>query len=160
MEEDMEWLRERMGKLREMMAEARISGVGGLMKEDVVTVRRFNSILDVAETMKEHDVSCVVVVEGKQPVGIVTEKDLVRRVIAEKMDPYSSVEKVMSAPLITVSKDTDIGVATKIMIERKIRRLPVVEGGSLVGIITARDVLNITPKALEVRNFEDILKDI
>jgi predicted transcriptional regulator len=77
-----------------------------------------------------------------------------------QMDPYSSVEKVMSAPLITVSKDTDIGVATKIMIERKIRRLPVVEGGSLVGIITARDVLNITPKALEVRNFEDILKDI
>jgi|GEM_PF-509212 CBS domain-containing protein len=159
-DEELEFLRARMGKLRRMMAETRAGGVGLIMKTDPVTVEKKYTLFQVANLMKERDASFVIVVEGSRPIGIVTEKDFVRKVIAQRMNFDVAIENIMSAPVITVDKTTDIGVATRLMIERRIRRLPVVDGDILVGVITARDVLNITPKAIEVKNYERILKDI
>jgi CBS domain-containing protein len=159
-DEEFEYLRTRMKRLREMMAEARAGGVGLLMKPDPVTVGRTTTIVETAQIMKERDVSFVIVVEGRRPVGIVTEADIVKRGITQRIDFNSPVERIMSFPVITVDRTTDIGVATRLMIDKEIRRLPVVEAGNLVGVITARDVLNITPKAIEVKNYERILKDL
>jgi CBS domain-containing protein len=102
-----------------------------------------------------------VVVDEDKPVGIVTERDLVRKGIIGRLDVHSSIEKVMSSPLITISKNTTLSEATKLMIEKEIRRLPVVENGKLVGIITATDVLNISPRAFEFSKIIDkILKNL
>jgi signal-transduction protein with cAMP-binding, CBS, and nucleotidyltransferase domain len=91
--------------------------------------------------MKESDRGSLLIVDGKITVGIITERDFVIRVIAENLPHTTPVSKVMSSPLITINANTSLKKAARIMGERRIRRLPVIEGGAVAGILVASDVL-------------------
>jgi len=99
------------------------------------------TVLEAAKLMKTTNRGSLTVVDGKITVGIITERDFLTRIVAENLPHDTPVIRVMSSPLVTIDADTPIKDAARIMCERKIRRLPVVEGGALVGIIVSADVL-------------------
>jgi CBS domain-containing protein len=89
--------------------------------------------------MSQKEVGDVVVLEGKMPRGIVTERDFVRRVVAKKRPLDTKISDVMSKPLITISPDASLKEAARKMVNKGIRRLPVVKQHKLVGIIVVSD---------------------
>jgi CBS domain-containing protein len=91
--------------------------------------------------MIDHDIGAVVVVEGESAVGVFTERDMTRRVLDDPDLLDRDARDVMSAPVITVGPDDEVVFVFHKMAEEKIRRLPVVEGTRLVGILTERDLL-------------------
>lgn len=111
-----------------------------IMTDEVETCKLNDTIYEVAVKMKEWDVGVIPIVDGKRLMGIVTDRDIVLRCIAEKQPPSSKVEEVMSENLFTVSPDTTTQEAARLMAKEQIRRLPVVEGGELVGIVALGDL--------------------
>ena len=89
--------------------------------------------------MAKKKVGCLVVMDGDSPRGMVTERDYVRRIVAEELPLNTKVAEIMSKPLVTVLPDSSIREAARIMVKKKIRRLAVVETEKLVGIITTND---------------------
>jgi CBS domain-containing protein len=109
---------------------------------EVVSVAPDTSCVEVADEMDVHTIGCVVVVEEGAPVGIITDRDLLCRVVAESRDPEkTSAADVMTKDPVTASRDDDVQRLLEIMRERAIRRVPVVEEGKLVGLITLDDLL-------------------
>ncbi len=120
------------------------------MSHNVLTALRSTNVAKAAKMMAEVDVGSVIVIEDKKPVGIITERDVLMKVVSGDVKPSTvRVGKIMSAPLITISPDKDIVEAARIMAKNKIRRIPVVEGGKLVGIITSSDITSISPELAE-----------
>jgi CBS domain-containing protein len=100
-----------------------------------------STVLDAAKVMAQEDVGPVPVVEGGRVVGIVTDRDLVVRVLAEGRDPSSTtLGEILSSDLVTVQPDSDLNEALQLMAQSQVRRLPVVEGEQLVGIVAQADV--------------------
>jgi CBS domain-containing protein len=114
--------------------------VGDLMTRSYVGVSESDGIRQTVAVMDENDVGSAVVLRGAQPVGIVTERDIVAAVAADRSlaDP---VEGIMSAPVVTVATDATVEEALQLLSESHIRRLPVLDDGDLVGIVTHREVL-------------------
>lgn len=116
--------------------------VGDIMKTDVRTASPDDTFADVARLMHDNGISSVIVKEGERPAGIVTERDLVN-VVAEGLDPRAvKIGERMTRNLDTVEPKTDIAEAAEHMARLRIRHLPVVERGNLVGIISIRDLTN------------------
>jgi CBS domain-containing protein len=106
---------------------------------------------EAAELMRDKDVGSLVIVENGQPVGILTEKDLVEKVVSENLLPSKvSVERIMSTPLIIASPKDSVAQAAQRMAQLRLRRLPVVEDGLLIGILTENDILKISPSLIEI----------
>jgi len=113
-----------------------------IMIEKVVTVEPSVTVKKAAELMNIHEIGCLVVVSCEKPVGILTERDMSKRIVCESREPEKTkVVEVMSKPLITVSPNMRAGDAAKLMLERNIKKLPVVENGRLVGLVTLTDLL-------------------
>ena len=110
-----------------------------LMTKDVVTVDLKKTVLEAAVLMGETMKGCLVVVDDETPVGIVTERDLVRRALAKKLPSDTKISEIMSKPLTTIDPDASLREAARLMVSNKIRRLPVVKENQLVGIIAASD---------------------
>ena len=111
-----------------------------VMTESVVTATPDASVREVAETMRERNVGSVVLVEDGRPVGFVTDRDLAVSVLADGRDPSDRACDHASAPVVTAGPDLDITEAAELMVEHGIRRLPVLEGGELIGIVTLDDL--------------------
>jgi CBS domain-containing protein len=113
-----------------------------IMVEDVVTVEKNISVKKAAELMNKHEIGCLVVVDAEKPIGIVTERDMIKRVIYKSRNSEkTSVFAVMSKPLISATPDMRAGDAARLMFERNIKKLPVMENGRLVGLVTLTDLL-------------------
>jgi CBS domain-containing protein len=113
--------------------------VKDFMTKGVLTVDEEKTIFEAAKLMSQKEVGDVVVLKGEIPRGIVTERDFVRRVVAKKTPLDSKISDVMSRPLITIDPDASLKEAARKMVNRGIRRLPVVEQHKLVGIIVVSD---------------------
>jgi CBS domain-containing protein len=113
--------------------------VKDFMTKGVLTVDEEKTIFEAAKLMSQKEVGDVVVLKGEIPRGIVTERDFVRRVVARKTPLDSKISDVMSRPLITIDPDASLKEAARKMVNRGIRRLPVVEQHKLVGIIVVSD---------------------
>ena len=128
-----------------------------LMTNKPTTVEPDTTLGEVATLMKQEDCGSIPVVQAGRLVGIVTDRDIVIRGIAAGVDPKTQrVSKVMSSDPVTVGPDEDIADAEKKMADRQIRRLPVVEGGKLVGIIVTAQIA----RAGNERKVGETLKEI
>lgn len=119
--------------------------VSDLAREDVVSVDPSTAVSELASTMAQADVGSVLVTEGDQPVGIVTDRDLAVRMLPDAIDPESvSAEDVMSDDLATVESNAGFFEAAETMSDHGVRRLPVVDGNDdLAGIITVDDLTEL-----------------
>jgi CBS domain-containing protein len=110
-----------------------------IMTKNVVTITVDKTVFEAAELMNSKGIGCLLIVQNGVPVGIVTERDFVRRVVAKNL-PYSvKVSEIMTKNLITVDPDTSLKDAARLMSINKIRRLPVLKQNKLVGIVVASD---------------------
>jgi CBS domain-containing protein len=113
-----------------------------IMVKDIVTVKTDVTVKRAVEVMNEHEIGCLVVVNSGKPVGIVTERDMLKRIVNELRETEkTSVMDIMSEPLIVATPKMSAGDAAKLMFERKIKKLPVVENGRLVGLVTLTDLV-------------------
>jgi CBS domain-containing protein len=115
--------------------------VGAIMTGDVVTVAPTDPVESAMRAMIERDIGSVVVCEDASPVGMFTERDVTRHVLDDPGLLRRPVGEVMSGPAVTSNADDEVVDAFELMNDRGIRRLPVVENGRLVGIVTERDLL-------------------
>jgi CBS domain-containing protein len=113
--------------------------VKDLMTKDVLTIDANKTVIEAATLMSQNDIGDLVVMENNTPVGIVTERDFVRRVIAMGKSTTTRVSEVMSTPLRVIDPEAPIKEAARRMVNKGIRRLAVIENNKLVGIITATD---------------------
>jgi len=121
-----------------------------IMVEDVVSVSEKATVREAAELMSKHEIGCLVVVRKGKPVGIVTETDMVKRVILQPVDPGEiKVGEIMSEPLVVSNPQMDVDEASRIMRRRKIKKLPVIENGRLVGLVTNTDIVR-SPEVMKM----------
>ncbi len=104
------------------------------------------SIREAAELMRKRGVSTALVVRDGAPIGIVTDRDLVTKVLAEGIDPDTvRARDIMSSPVIMIPHDESISTAARVMSRRKIRKLPVVRDGEIIGLLSENDIVRIAP---------------
>lgn len=111
-----------------------------VMTTDIDYCTPLDNVFEAAVKMHDLNVGAIPVVENGRLIGMITDRDLVVRGIAEKRPGSSQVTEVMSKDIITISPDTPVQEAAQQMAEHQIRRLPVVEGGRLVGIVSLGDL--------------------
>jgi CBS domain-containing protein len=112
-----------------------------VMTPGVRTVSPSQSLAEAAQLMKSEDVGSVPVVEEDRLVGIVTDRDIVTRAVAERRDPQTvTVDEIASRDLVTVEPEQDLDEALALMARHQVRRLPVVEEGRLVGMLAQADL--------------------
>ncbi|HEY2218835.1 MAG TPA: CBS domain-containing protein [Gaiellaceae bacterium] len=111
------------------------------MTSDVKTAAPSQSLTDVARLMKQEDVGSVPVVDGERLVGVVTDRDIVVRGIADGSDPHAiKAGDIASRDVVTVKPGDDLDDAMRLMAQHQVRRLPVVDDGHLVGVVAQADV--------------------
>lgn len=113
-----------------------------IMTHEVVTVTPKDNVYEVAVKMKQHDTGFIPVVEegSDKLIGVITDRDLVVRGIAEKRPNSSAVENVMTTGIRTASLNTSVDEAAELMADQQIRRLPVTDGDRLIGIVSIGDL--------------------
>lgn len=129
------------------------------MSKTVRTIDPSGTVGSGLETMASYDIGSIVVVEGKRPVGIVTERDFARKYVREKAANMKwKIGEIASKPVISVPPDTKVWDALDLMVRKKIRQLPVVKGGELVGIVTERDIFKWIIRVIYSPNIPSDLK--
>jgi CBS domain-containing protein len=128
------------------------------MTEDITSLPSTASVLDAAKFMTDMNVGTVIVTHEDVPSGMITDRDVVAKVLAQDKDSKTTkIEEIMVAPVVTISEDRDIIDATQVMSSHGIRRLPVTDPqGKLAGVISLDDVLLVLGK--EMQNVAGILK--
>ncbi|RZN61985.1 cyclic nucleotide-binding/CBS domain-containing protein [Methanonatronarchaeum sp. AMET6-2] len=122
-----------------------------VMTMDVVTVDFEDDVQSASKLMADADIGSVIAVENGAPVGIITEKDLVRKVLAEGYSPDEILVKdIMTRPLITIDKEEELNAAIRKMRKLDIEKLPVTSGDELVGIITTNDIIAVSPEIVDI----------
>jgi CBS domain-containing protein len=118
-----------------------------VMTTNPTTVERSTTALEAAKVMAGEDVGPLPVTDGGRLVGIVTDRDIVTRVLAEERDPQSTtVGDICSSDLVTVTPEDDLDQALRKMASAQVRRLPVVEGDRIIGIVAQADVARQAPE--------------
>jgi CBS domain-containing protein len=131
--------------------------VKDIMTKDVVTVESNKTVFEAAELMSTKELGCLIVVIKAFPVGIITERDIVRRIVAKRSSLDAKVTEVMTKTLITVEPDTSLREAARVMSANKIRRLPVLKDNKLVGIVVASDFVRNVGKKTTTEEILDAL---
>ena len=110
--------------------------------EKFITVERDTDVQTAARIMRDRRISSLFVTNGKEIVGIITDTDMVRRVVAAGVDTLTTTaEKIMSSPILTIEEDKTVLDFSDLMANTHIRHLGVTRGGKLVGMISVRDIL-------------------
>ena len=114
------------------------------MSKNVLTLDKSTSLQEAAENMKKLNVGCVIVTENNNPIGIITERDFVTKIVAEGRPLFTEIQEVMSSPLITIDSEETIWEASELMKEKSIHKLPVKENEQITGIVTTTDIVKIS----------------
>jgi CBS domain-containing protein len=119
--------------------------VKDIMTKDIIAVEKTDHVNKAINLMVKKDIGSVVVSENGKPVGILTERDIMKKVCPKELcSGKVTVGEIMSHPLVTIEANARLGEAALLMLEKNIRRLLVSEKGKIVGIITQKDVLRGT----------------
>jgi CBS domain-containing protein len=121
---------------------------------EVVSMSADDTVLSAARSMNEHGIGGVVVIDKSKMVGIFTERDVLRRIVAEQRDPATTrLEEVMTTPVASCRPETGLDECVRVMTGKRIRHLPVVDDDGVCGIVTSGDIM-----AFQVREQEDTIQ--
>ena len=118
--------------------------VGNIMTEKIICLDRSARVADAMRLMVDKEIGSVLVTQGTEMIGIVTERDVLKRLCEDPQGSEASIGDVMSNPLITIDWNAAIGLAADKMSEKRIRRLLVTENKKIRGIVTERDLMRAT----------------
>jgi CBS domain-containing protein len=122
-----------------------------VMVREVITVDENSTVKEAVDIMNEFQIGSLIVLEKGKAIGIVTERDFLRRVIGEGKDAKNTrVGEIMTTPLVVVEPSTDLEEAVKLMFQRKIKKLAVVDAKKLVGIVTLTDIARFQPQIIKM----------
>lgn len=125
--------------------------VEDVMVEDVITIEPDATVKKAVSLMNENEIGCLIVVKQGKAVGIVTERDMLSRVLSLGRDPERTrVVEVMSAPLVVAEPKMELEEAARLMFKMKVKKLPVVSDSQLVGLITLTDVARFQPQIIKI----------
>lgn len=117
--------------------------VNEVMKHSVISIDSSMTVQDAAKMMDDASIGAIVVLENGIAVGIITERDIVRRIVSKEKPLSTSVKDVMSSPLIVINPDDSVWELAQLMKMRKIHRVPAVKENKLVGIVTTSDIVKL-----------------
>ncbi|VVB54768.1 Inosine-5'-monophosphate dehydrogenase [uncultured archaeon] len=121
--------------------------VGDVMTRGVITVNVDDPVKKAAEVMKKYEISALLVLQKGEGIGVLTERDIICKVVADSKDASKTpVSTVMSHPLITVSPESSVDNAARLMRDNSIRRLIVTQKNKIAGIITESDIVRVEPE--------------
>jgi len=122
------------------------------MRKGVVTVRQTASVEEAAKLLTENNVGSVIVMRVGVPAGIVTERDIVSKVVSAGKDPVKTeVGSVMSSPIKAIGPEIGVDECARIMRDEQVKRLPVIDRkGKLIGIISETDVVRVSPALFDI----------
>jgi len=126
-----------------------------------ITVGLGQNARAVGETMKKNRRYSLIAVKGTNPVGIITDSDLIKQVVARNKKPSSvKVASIMSSPIVTIESDEDVIEAARKMKKNNIKRLPVVKAGRIVGMIELSDVARASPEMMDLLEYKIKMRDM
>ena len=125
-----------------MDLDARGITVKDIMTKSVISVDSTFTVNEAAKMMEDAKVGAVIVMENNTPVGIVTDRDFVVKIVAHAYQITTPVKQIMSSPLIATSPDETVMMVADLMHTRNIRKLPVIDNDQVVGMITSTDLVN------------------
>ena len=125
--------------------------VRDVMVREVITVDENSAVKEAVDIMNEFQIGSLIVLERGKAMGIVTERDFLRRVIAGAKDVMNTkVKEIMTTPLVVVEPSMDLEDAVKLMFHSKIKKLAVVDANKLVGIVTLTDIARFQPQMIKM----------
>lgn len=125
--------------------------VDDVMTMDVISIDEEASVKEAADVMNKYEIGCVIALRKGKAIGIITERDLMKRVIVEgKNAKETKVKEVMSSPLEVVTPDTSLEEALQLMFQKKIKRLPVIYKNRLLGLISLTDIARSQPAIIKL----------
>lgn len=126
--------------------------VRDVMTKDVRVVRPDTSVKEVVAVMNKFDIGSVVVVQGERPVGIITERDVLKRIVEPCLAPETlTARQVMTSPVVTIDENASVNEAARLMVKKRVKRLLVTRNNDqLVGIITFTDIVAKVPEMLSM----------
>jgi CBS domain-containing protein len=125
--------------------------VSDVMSRRLITADASEPADSLARIMAEDGVGCIIIVKENHPIGIVTERDMVVKLISKNIQPSEvKAQDIMSTPLITINPDKSVELALREMARRRIRRLPVVQGNKLIGLVSDTDLLSVSSELSEI----------
>lgn len=129
--------------------------VAEVMNKTVITMDINSDIPAIAREMVNRDAGSVIITENGKAMGIITERDIVKGIVSEDRRPSEvDASTILSTPLVTVKPGTNVIKASEIMLKANIKRLPVLENGTIIGVVSNTDILMVTP------GLNTILKDL
>jgi len=128
--------------------------VRDIMSVDVKTVKAHSSVEEVVRKMNQFDLGSIIVVQGNKPIGIITKGDILTKIVQAGLSPSRvTAEQIMSTPLITIEKDIAVEEAAKMMTKEKVKNLPVVQEGQLIGMVTSADIVSSEPQLVSLLQY-------
>ena len=125
--------------------------VRDVMSKDVKVVRPDSSVKEVVATMNKFNIGSIIVVQSGRPVGIIIERDILRRTVEPCLAPETlTARQVMSSPVLTINETASIDEAAKLMAKKRVKKLPVMSNEKLVGIVTLTDIVTKMPTMLSI----------
>jgi CBS domain-containing protein len=122
-----------------------------IMSRDVKVVRLDTTAQEIVATMNKFDINSIIVVQGERPVGIITTRDILMRLVEQCLAPAAlTAKQIMTSPLVTISESATIEEAARLMAKKKIKTLPVMNNGKLAGIVTFTDIVFKVPTLLSL----------
>jgi CBS domain-containing protein len=125
--------------------------VRDIMSKNVKTVRTDDSVQDAVVKMNKFDVGSVIVTNNNRSVGIITSKNILVRIVEPRLDAgVVHAKDIMSSPLITIEASAPVEEAAKLMAQRHIKKLAVMEGDKVVGVVSSSDIVRANPTQLSI----------
>ena len=131
------------------MADAKTVTIADVMTKSVISVDVTLTVSETAKMMEDAKVGAVIIMEDNTPVGIVTDRDFAIKIAAHAYQITTPIKQIMSSPLFSINSDETVRIAADLMHDRGIRKLPVIDDGKVIGIITSTDIVNLLAVCVE-----------
>jgi CBS domain-containing protein len=122
-----------------------------VMVREVVTLDENVSVKEAADIMSQQGINSVIATEKGRAIGIVTERDILKRIVSEdKNSKKTKIKDIMSSPLVVIVPSTDLEEAARLMFDKKIKNLPVIDKNRLIGLVSLTDICRLQPEILKI----------